>query len=29
MIVTPVVFKLFGEKALKKYLEEQEKKELN
>ncbi len=27
MIVTPVVFKLFGEKALKKYLEEQEKKE--
>lgn len=26
MIVTPVVFKLFGEKALKKYLEEQEKK---
>jgi len=29
MIVTPVVFKLFGEKALKKYLAEQEKKELN
>ncbi|MBT9483070.1 efflux RND transporter permease subunit [Sediminibacterium sp.] len=29
MIVTPVVFKLFGEKALKKYLIEQEKKELN
>ena len=28
MIVTPVVFKLFGEKALKKYLAEQEKKEL-
>lgn len=28
MIVTPVVFKLFGEKALKKYLIEQEKKEL-
>jgi len=27
MIVTPVVFKLFGEKALKKYLEEQKKKE--
>lgn len=27
MIVTPVVFKLFGEKALKKYLEEQQKKE--
>lgn len=27
MIVTPVVFKLFGEKALKKYLDEQEKKE--
>ena len=27
MIVTPVVFKKFGEKALKKYLEEQEKKE--
>ena len=27
MIVTPVVFKVFGEKALKKYLEEQEKKE--
>ncbi|MGV3596085.1 MAG: efflux RND transporter permease subunit, partial [Sediminibacterium sp.] len=29
MIVTPVVFKLFGEKALKKYLAEHEKKELN
>lgn len=29
MIVTPVVFKLFGEKALKKYLAEQEKKELD
>ncbi|WP_253271580.1 efflux RND transporter permease subunit [Flavihumibacter sp. ZG627] len=27
MIVTPVVFKLFGKKALKKYLEEQQKKE--
>ncbi len=27
MIVTPVVFKMFGEKALKKYLEEQNKKE--
>lgn len=27
MIVTPVVFKLFGERALKKYLEEQRKKE--
>ncbi len=27
MIVTPVVFKIFGEKALKKYLEEQQKKE--
>jgi HME family heavy-metal exporter len=29
MIVTPVVFYLFGEKALKKYLENQNKKELN
>jgi len=29
MIVTPVVFKLFGEKALRKYLAEQEKKELD
>jgi HME family heavy-metal exporter len=29
MIVTPVVFYLFGEKGLKKYIEEQNKKELN
>ncbi len=29
MIVTPVVFKMFGEKALKKYLKEQEKKEFD